>query len=295
MDESRFALFTIYHLPFTAFLVFCNPVNHTGLPNQNPTVVAIIPARYSSSRLPGKPLLEIRGRPMVLHVVERALAARCISRAVVATDDERIFDAVSVAGFEALMTSAAHASGSDRLAEAAARIEADIVVNVQGDEPLIAPETIELAVEALLANDDAAAATTCEPIGNASDVLRGDVVKVVLDEHRYALYFSRSPIPFPRDAVQRYGSLVAALEIEPTLLATFRKHTGLYVYRRAFLLEYARWPQSALERAESLEQLRILERGHKIVVVEAASPSIGVDTEEDLRRVREMMEQYRER
>ncbi|HYH86623.1 MAG TPA: 3-deoxy-manno-octulosonate cytidylyltransferase [Pyrinomonadaceae bacterium] len=270
-------------------------MNHTGLPIQNPTVVAIIPARYSSSRLPGKPLLEIQGRPMVLHVVERALAARRVVRAVVATDDERIFDAVRAAGREALMTSAAHASGSDRLAEAAAQIEADIVVNVQGDEPLIAPETIERAVEALLSNDDASAATTCEPIESASDVLSSDVVKVVTDERGRAIYFSRSPVPFPRDAVRRYGSLLAALEIEPALLATFRKHTGLYVYRRAFLLEYARWPQTALERAESLEQLRILERGHKIVVVEAAAPSVGVDTEEDLRRVREIMEQNRER
>ena len=111
-----------------------------------------------------------------------------------------------------------------------------------------------------------------------------------MDERGRALYFSRSPIPFPREAVRRYGSLAAALEVEPQLLGTFRKHTGLYVYRRAFLLEYARWPQTALERAESLEQLRILERGHSIRVVEAAAPSIGVDTEDDLRRVREMFE-----
>jgi 3-deoxy-manno-octulosonate cytidylyltransferase (CMP-KDO synthetase) len=268
--------------------VFCNPVNHTGSPVTNPTVVAIIPARYSSSRLPGKPLLEIQGKPMVVHVVERALAAPCVSSAVVATDDERIFEAVRAAGYEALLTSPAHASGSDRLAEAAERIEADIIVNVQGDEPLIAPETIERAVMALLADDDSAVATVCEPIETAADVLSSDVVKVVLDESGRALYFSRSPVPFPREAVRRYGSLAAALEIEPGLLAAFRKHTGLYVYRRAFLLEYARWPQTTLERAESLEQLRVLERGHRIRVVEAASPSIGVDTEEDLRRVREI-------
>ena len=189
------------------------------------------------------------------------------------------------------MTSAAHASGSDRLAEAAAQIEADIVVNVQGDEPLIAPETIERAVGALLANEDAAVSTACEPVESASDVLSSDVVKVVTDESGRALYFSRSPVPFPREAARRYGSLAAALESEPELLATFRKHTGLYVYRRAFLLEYARWPQTALERAESLEQLRILEHGYQITVVEAASPSVGVDTEEDLRRVREIMKE----
>jgi 3-deoxy-manno-octulosonate cytidylyltransferase (CMP-KDO synthetase) len=266
-------------------------VNHTGLPSRNPTVVAIIPARYSSSRLPGKPLLEIQGRAMVLHVVERALKAPSVSRAVVATDDRRIYEAVRAAGHEALMTGAHHASGSDRLAEAAAQIECDLVVNVQGDEPLIAPETIERAVGALLEAEDCAAATTCEEIESAADVLGSDVVKVVVDAEGRALYFSRSPVPFPREAARRYGSLAAALEVEPGLLATFRKHTGLYVYSRAFLLKFAGWPQTALERAESLEQLRILERGHPIRVVEAASPSVGVDTEEDLRRVREMMKE----
>ncbi|MCA1622037.1 MAG: 3-deoxy-manno-octulosonate cytidylyltransferase [Acidobacteria bacterium] len=265
-------------------------MNHTGPPASNPTVVAIIPARFSSTRLPGKPLLEIQGRPMVVHVVERALAAPSVSRAVVATDDERIFEAVRSAGHEALMTSPEHASGSDRLAEAAAKIDCDVVVNVQGDEPLIAPETIEVAVGALLEDEGAAVSTTSEPVETAADVLSHDVVKVVVGGGGRALYFSRSPVPFPREAARRYGSLAAALEVEPRLLATFRKHTGLYVYRRAFLLEYARWPQTPLERAESLEQLRILERGHAIRVVEAAAPSVGVDTEDDLRRVREMLE-----
>ncbi|MET0624837.1 MAG: 3-deoxy-manno-octulosonate cytidylyltransferase [Pyrinomonadaceae bacterium] len=265
-------------------------MNHTGSPASNPTVVAIIPARYSSTRLPGKPLLSIQGRPMVVHVVERALAAPRVSRAVVATDDARIFEAVRDAGHEAVMTSPEHASGSDRLAEAAAGLDCDIVVNVQGDEPLISPETIEVAVGALLEDEGAAVSTTSEPIETAADVLSHDVVKVVVGGDGRALYFSRSPVPFPREAARRYGSLAAALEVEPRLLATFRKHTGLYVYRRAFLLEYARWPQTPLERAESLEQLRILERGHAVRVVEAAAPSIGVDTEDDLRRVRQMLE-----
>ncbi|MCA1633826.1 MAG: 3-deoxy-manno-octulosonate cytidylyltransferase [Acidobacteria bacterium] len=254
-------------------------------------MVAVIPARYSSSRLPGKPLLEIAGRPMVLHVVERALSARGVSRAVVATDDERILRVVREAGREALMTSPEHASGSDRLAEAAAQIEADLIVNVQGDEPLIAPRTIELAVEALLSNADVSVATACERIEAAADVLSPDVVKVVSDERGRALYFSRVPLPFPREAVRRHNSLAAALEAEPGLLALFRKHTGLYVYRRAFLLEYAGWPQTALERAESLEQLRVLEHGHPIAVVEAVAHSIGVDTAEDLERVRAIMEE----
>ncbi|HEV3469682.1 MAG TPA: 3-deoxy-manno-octulosonate cytidylyltransferase [Pyrinomonadaceae bacterium] len=261
-------------------------MNQTGLPIPNPSVVCIIPARYSSSRLPGKPLLEIAGRPMVVRVVERALAAACVSRAVVATDDERILRAVRDAGHEAVMTRADHASGSDRLAEAAEVIEAEVVVNLQGDEPLIAPETIERAVAALLEDAEAAAATTCEPVESAADVLSPDVVKVVADGRGRALYFSRSPVPYPREAVRLYGSLAGALERDPSLLATFRKHTGLYAYRRGFLLEYAGWPQAALERAESLEQLRILERGRAIKVVEAAAPSVGVDTEEDLRRVR---------
>ena len=227
---------------------------------------------------------------MVLHVVERALAARGVSRAVVATDDERIFAAVREAGHEAVMTSPEHASGSDRLAEAAAQLDCDIVVNVQGDEPLISPDTIEVAVGALLEDESAAVSTTSEPIESAEDVLSTDVVKVVVDARGHALYFSRSPVPYPREAARRYGSLAAALEVEPGLLGTFRKHTGLYVYRRAFLLEYARWPQTALERAESLEQLRVLERGHTIRVVEATSPSIGVDTADNLRRVRELLE-----
>ncbi len=227
---------------------------------------------------------------MILHVVERALAARCVARAIVATDDQRIYDQVVVAGHEALMTSANHATGSDRLAEAASVVvDADIIVNVQGDEPLISPETIERAVAALIEDERAQVSTVCEPIENIEDVFNPGVVKVVSDREGFALYFSRSPIPFPRDAAARYGSLQSALENEPELFNAFRKHSGLYVYRRAFLLEYARWPQTALERMESLEQLRILERGAKIKVVEAASRSIGVDTFEDLERVRKLL------
>jgi 3-deoxy-manno-octulosonate cytidylyltransferase (CMP-KDO synthetase) len=226
---------------------------------------------------------------MVVRVVERALEARGVARAVVATDDERVYAAVRAAGHECVMTSPDHASGSDRLAEAVAGLEADLIVNVQGDEPLISPETIERAVAALVADEGAAVSTTWEPVETAADVLSGDVVKVVIDERGRALYFSRSPVPFPRDAARRHGSLARALAAEPELLRTFRKHTGLYVYRRAFLLEYTRLPQSALEITESLEQLRVLERGHSIRVVEAAAPSVGVDTEDDLRRVREML------
>ncbi|HEX8458908.1 MAG TPA: 3-deoxy-manno-octulosonate cytidylyltransferase [Pyrinomonadaceae bacterium] len=262
-------------------------MNHTDSPAPD-SAIAVIPARFNSTRLPGKPLQDICGRPMIVRVCERALAARNVSRVLVATDDERIRDAVRLAGYEAMLTRADHQSGSDRLAEAVAALDSrlDLVVNVQGDEPLISPRAIEQAVAALHADAEAMCATTCEPMQSARDVLSADVVKVVSDERGHALYFSRSPIPYPREEARQYGSLAAALEVEPALLAAFRKHAGLYVYRRAFLLEYARWPQSALERAESLEQLRMLEHGAKIRVVETEDRSIGVDTAEDLERVR---------
>ena len=228
---------------------------------------------------------------MILWVVERALAAQNVARAIVATDDDRILRAVREAGFEAMMTSPAHQSGSDRLAEVASALdEADVIVNVQGDEPAISPRTIESAVDELINADEAQIVTTCEPVTSAADVLSPDVVKVVVDKGGRALYFSRSPIPYPREAVRRYGTLASALESEPQLLNLFRKHTGLYAYRRAFLLEYAGWPQTELERVEALEQLRAMERGVTIKVVEADAPSIGVDTEEDLERVRAFFE-----
>lgn len=269
--------------------LWCYPVNHTVSDHQ-PKAVAIIPARYASTRLPGKPLLNLAGRPMILHVVERALVARNVARALVATDDERIAEAVRAAGFEAVMTRADHASGSDRLAEVAATLDdADVIVNVQGDEPLISPQTIERAVDELINDDEAQMVTTCERIERAADVLSADVVKVLMDAGGRALYFSRQAIPYPRDAVRRFGTLEAALAREPRLLERFRKHTGLYAYRRAFLLEYAGWPRSPLEITEELEQLRALERGVTIRVFETAEPSIGVDTIEDLERVRAIL------
>jgi 3-deoxy-manno-octulosonate cytidylyltransferase (CMP-KDO synthetase) len=228
---------------------------------------------------------------MIVRVVERALSARNVARAIVATDDRRIMDAVRHAGFEAVMTSPTHQSGSDRLAEVAASLDdADVIVNVQGDEPLISPRTIELAVDEIINADEAQIVTTCEAITDAADVVSPDVVKVVMDRGGRALYFSRSPIPYPRDAVMRYGTLRQALEKEPQLLKLFRKHTGLYAYRRSFLLEYAGWPQTELELTESLEQLRAMERGVTIKVIESDAPSIGVDTPEDLERVRALME-----
>lgn len=262
---------------------------HTG---SNPQVksVAVIPARYASVRLPGKPLMMIGGKPLIVRVAERAAAAATISRTIIATDDPRIFETATAAGFDAAITRADHLSGTDRVAEVAHNLWAEIIVNVQGDEPLIDPATIDRAVIALINDPSAQMATTCEAITDAAEVLNQSVVKVTTDGDAYATNFSRNPIPFPNQAVKKYGSIEAALGAEPALLFSFRKHTGLYAYRRKFLLEFASWPQTESEKAASLEQLRALERGVKIKVVEAASTSIGVDTLEDLERVRAIVE-----
>ena len=257
-------------------------------------VVAIIPARYASTRLPGKPILDIGGKPMVVRVAERTRQAASINqggRIIIATDDQRIFDAVAAAGEEVMLTSPDHPTGTDRLAEVAAKLDADIIVNVQGDEPLIEPTTIEAALAPLLADSSIVMSTTAEPIESAADLLNPNVVKVVTDPDGFALYFSRSPIPFPRAAVQAHGSLEAALTTEPELLSQFAKHTGMYVYRREFLLAYAKLPSTPLEQSELLEQLRALEHGYRIKVVKVAHRSIGVDTPEDLERVRQVFRQ----
>ncbi|MBK8466934.1 MAG: 3-deoxy-manno-octulosonate cytidylyltransferase [Chloracidobacterium sp.] len=263
---------------------------HGKNPQQN--VIAIVPSRYSSVRLPGKMLLEIAGKPLILHTLGQAAKARNVARVIVATDDERIFSVVTENGGEAVMTSAEHRSGSDRLAEVAENLPADsIIVNVQGDEPTISPRTIEAAVEAFINDPAADIATTSEAITELDELMNGNVVKVVTNGDGYAVYFSRSPIPFPRDASMRYdGDIKKAILNEPELMSLFRKHTGLYVYRREYLLEFTKLPQSKLEKIEMLEQLRALENGAKIKVVEVDDPSIGVDTPADLERVRKLIE-----
>lgn len=264
---------------------------HGKNPQQN--VIAIIPARYASVRLPGKLLLEVAGKPLILHTLAQARKARSVSRVIVATDNEKIFDAVQQNGDEVVMTSSGHASGSDRVAEVAENLpKGSIIVNVQGDEPMISPDTIDAAVSALVNDEQADIATTCEPISNLWDeLLNGNVVKVVVSEDGNALYFSRSPMPWPREASLRYeGNPNKAIESEPELLKLFRKHTGLYVYRREYLLKFTNLPQSKLEKIEMLEQLRALENGARIKVVEVNDRSIGVDTPEDLERVRKMIE-----
>lgn len=231
---------------------------------------------------------------MVCWVAERAQAARNVDRVIVATDSQEIVDAVQSRGIEAMLTDVNHTSGTDRVAEVAAKLpDAEIIVNVQGDEPLIAPETIEKAVETMQAemtkSGGAGIVTTCEPIESLDELLDFDLVKVVMDDDGSALYFSRSPIPFPRDAANRHGGPERAIAAEPELFKLFHKHTGLYVYRRDVLLEFTRWPQAQLEKVEALEQLRALAHGVKIKVVAACSSSIGVDTPEDLELLKSQM------
>jgi 3-deoxy-manno-octulosonate cytidylyltransferase (CMP-KDO synthetase) len=236
-------------------------------------------------------LLDIAGKPMICLVAERALAAGNVERAIVATDDQRIFDAVNSPGYEAVKTRRNHKSGTDRTAEVAAALpDAEIIVNIQGDEPLISPRTIERAIDELMNNEHVGIVTTWESMESAVDVLNPDVVKIVVDDRGRAIYFSRSPVPYPRDAARAHGSLQAALRNDPPLLSHFRKHTGLYVYRRETLINFTGWPQPELERLESLEQLRALAYGVEIRAIEASSRSIGVDTEEDLERVRRIVE-----
>lgn len=242
------------------------------------TVVALIPARYASTRFPGKPLVDILGKPMIQRVYERVTQARGIDRVIVATDDQRIFNVVRAFGGEVEMTREDHPTGTDRLAEVAARIDADLVVNVQGDEPLIDPRMIETAVEPLRQDSGILMGTLMTPIASVDEFLNPNVVKVVTDREGFALYFSRAPIPHPRD-------FSSDLELHLSALAP-RKHVGLYVYRRDFLLRYPRLPATPLENLEKLEQLRALEHGFRIRVVETALTSLGVDTPADLERVR---------
>ncbi len=241
----------------------------------------VIPARYASSRLPGKPLADIGGRPMVLHVLERALQAGAES-VVVATDDARVQQAVEAAGRQALMTSPDHQSGTERLVEVAETLgwaDDTLVVNVQGDEPLIDPMLIREAARQLVLHDDAVMATLAHPIHDHADFINPNVVKVVADEAGYALYFSRAPIPWPRDAF-------SAQQPMPHELGALR-HIGLYAYRAGFLRTYASLPSSPLERYEMLEQLRVLWHGYRISLgITPVAPAPGVDTPEDLARVR---------
>jgi len=233
---------------------------------------AVIPARYAATRLPGKPLVEIAGKPMIQRVWERVKEAKNISRVVVATDDERIRAAVQSFGGEAIMTRPDHPSGTDRIAEVAATREAEIFINVQGDEPLIAPEAVDTLAEAISSDPEVQLATLAVPIKIPGDIMDPNIVKVVLDFEDNALYFSRAPIPWVRDK----GSATHARHM---------KHLGLYAYRRSALIEYNTLPPGDLERVEQLEQLRWLENGFKMRVAETEHDSVSVDVAADVARV----------
>jgi 3-deoxy-manno-octulosonate cytidylyltransferase (CMP-KDO synthetase) len=246
------------------------------------TFLVVIPARSASSRLPGKPLADIGGKPMVVRVAERARASG--AKAVwVATDHQEVFDAVKRHGHQVLMTRTDHATGTDRIAEVAEQLglaDSEIVVNVQGDEPLIAPELMREVADSLAQHGEASIATACHPITDAASLLNPNVVKVALDGAGHALYFSRAPIPYPRD------SFALNQGVLPAGLPSYR-HIGIYAYRARFLHLYSRLEPAAIERFEALEQLRALWHGHRIAVaVTEHAPQAGVDTAEDLERVR---------
>jgi 3-deoxy-manno-octulosonate cytidylyltransferase (CMP-KDO synthetase) len=239
------------------------------------SAIAIIPARFQSTRLPGKPVIEIHGKTLIEHVYRRVLCAKSVERILIATDDERIAKAVGKFGGEVIMTRFDHQSGTDRLAEAAAHLPSDtLVVNIQGDEPLIEPDVIDRAVAAAR-HRDAQIITVMTPLSDPAAIADPNRVKVVVDRNGFALYFSRSPIPYSPHGVPSSGT-------------TFL-HLGLYVYRVEFLKEFTKLDRAPLEIAERLEQLRALEHGFRIRVVEVESESWGIDTPADLERLKAVM------
>ena len=243
----------------------------------------VIPARFASSRLPGKPLLEIHGRPMILRVVDQAKKVAGFDDLCVATDDERIAEVCRTEGIDVVLTHADHPSGTDRLSEVA-RIKGwaseDIVVNVQGDEPLLPAQLVQQVAQLLQSQPESSMSTLCEPIHSLEEFKRDSIVKVVMSKYNQALYFSRATIPYDRDGAQQ--------EVQSLHPQAYR-HLGLYAYRVNLLQEYVSWDMGVLEQLESLEQLRVLENGHRIAIAVAeANLPPGVDTQADLDRLNEM-------
>lgn len=235
--------------------------------------LCVIPARYASTRLPGKPLADIAGKPMISRVYHRASQAQKVTGVIAAVDDQRVYDAVVANGGVAMMTRKDHATGTDRLAEvAAAHPEAELIINVQGDEPLIDPGIIDALAAAFDEDPDLQMATVKSPMKDEEEMTNPNNVKVVTDKKGYALYFSRSLMPYPRESTG----------------VTVYKHIGIYAYKRDFLLNYAKMEPTILERTESLEQLRALENGYRIKVIETDQTFVGVDTPEDLLKVNEI-------
>jgi 3-deoxy-manno-octulosonate cytidylyltransferase (CMP-KDO synthetase) len=256
-------------------------------------ITAIIPARYSSTRLPGKPLIDIKGKPLIQYVYERVKASS-VQQVIVATDDERIVETVRRFGGEVVLTSPNHRSGSERVAEVAAGVEADIVVNAQGDEPLIQPEDIDRAIIPFTQDPSIVVTTLITRLENSADFYNPHVVKVVVGHDGYALYFSRSPIPYPRNLLEKTNneSLTGfefIKQLEKKELQAYWQHIGLYAFRKNFLLKLRTLPPSTLEEQERLEQLRILENGYKIKTVMCSAPSLGIDTPEDVERFKSLI------
>jgi 3-deoxy-D-manno-octulosonate cytidylyltransferase len=248
--------------------------------SEKPTTLAVIPARYASNRFPGKPLAPLAGRPMIQHVFERVRQATRVSRVVVATDDERIAEAVRGFGGEAVLTRSDHRCGTERVAEVAVHLPAALYVNVQGDEPLLDPAAVDAVVEALeaglAASPPVAVATLCVPIALPAEIMDPNIVKVVTDFDGNALYFSRAPIPWVRDDVHRHT-------------ARHLKHLGIYAFTREALLEFPTLPPGELEPLEQLEQLRWLENGYPIRAAEFAYDSVSVDVPADVERVEKIL------
>ena len=238
------------------------------------TTAIVIPARFAATRLPGKPLRLIAGKTMIQHVYEKAAAVKEADFAIVATDHQGIYDTVKSFGGEVIMTSPNHQTGTDRIAEVAEKIKCDIIVNVQGDEPLIKPETIALCARPLLDNPKEVMATLKHRLYNKEDIQNTNFVKVIADKNDYAIYFSRFAIPYTRNECG----------------FPYFKHIGIYAYRKDFLLQYAKMPQTLLEKSESLEQLRAIENGYRIKVLETNDIPAGIDTEEDLKKVQAILE-----
>jgi 3-deoxy-manno-octulosonate cytidylyltransferase (CMP-KDO synthetase) len=247
-----------------------------------PIVIGVIPSRYASQRLPAKPLVDLDGKPMVQRVYEQAKKSRLLDRVVIATDDVRIEEAVRGFGGDVMLTSQEIKSGSDRVAAVALHMAGDIFVNIQGDEPLIAPEMINQGVQLLLDNASAPVGTLIKQISSEEELINPNVVKVVLNNSGYALYFSRATVPYVRGETDRRRWVEQH---------TFYKHIGLYIYQRRFLIQYAQLPVSQLENAEKLEQLRILAAGYKIITGITTYDSISIDTPEDVARVVEILRQ----
>jgi 3-deoxy-manno-octulosonate cytidylyltransferase (CMP-KDO synthetase) len=251
---------------------------------KNMKISAVIPARYGSTRFEGKPLADILGKPMIQYVYEGVRQSKLIDEVIVATDDQRILEAVKSFGGKAVMTSPTHSTGTDRVAEVARKLKSEIIVNVQGDEPLIKGTIIDNAIRPLLADDTVPMSTLITRIEEVKDWLNPHIVKVVVDQKNFALYFSRSPIPFPRDLN------IGRLESHPfgtdrPLPKKVFKHIGVYVFRRKFLLHFSKMKPTPLEKLEKLEQLRALENGFSIKVTPVDYEPICVDTPEDLQKV----------